>query len=169
MGAVNYWTSEIVTVGLKPLLMSDFDEADYIELAEECDCEVNYLISQEIDEQTEWFQKSITNLLKRYENDLWMFGIKIRPGYYEGFSIYIDTDDFPLQWEQEEKDEATKQADLLEEFLLKCIDEGLVVCHPGWCTGYEDEEESRKSVHEGIEKLKQDIADGEYYTEDGTY
>ena len=145
MGAINYFTSDYITIGYN-LNNFDYDEIEW---------------SQEI--IREYFE-TLTELLK--ENYFYYWNVKIKPGYYEGFTIDIENN-FPYCFDNyQEKKEALKEVTQIEKFLLECIND-FECCsvYPGWCTGYADYKESIKDLNRAIKEMKEEVKNTcTYYT-----
>ena len=143
MGTINYGTSEYITVGLEP-----YDFADYENESGECDYDAR-CTDMRMD------CAYVENILARY--DFFYFDIRVKPGYYEGFYIDIESN-FGLAYDSwEDKREALKEATQIKRFLLECVESCCCVVHPGWCTGYEGEDESKASIAAAIAEMKNDI------------
>lgn len=142
MGTVNYSTSQYVTVGYD--CRTEYARDDFwTDEQEQRNFEIEFL-----QEQTE-------KLLGRY--DFSVFGVKICQGYYEGFSVDLDPD-IPAYFDSwQDKRDAQKEVTAVKRFLLDCIDLGLVVVRPGWCTGYLSPEESRETVAAAVKRMRYDV------------
>ena len=129
MGTVNYYTSDYITLGVNP---------DYVD---EIDC---CILAEEIENIFG------DTLLDNYK-------VSVKPGYYEGFSVYIENylPEYFYCWE--EKKEAYQEITTLAKWLLECIDCGLVQCWPGWCTAYASKEYSYKGLLSAIKEMKKDL------------
>jgi hypothetical protein len=134
MGTINYATSDYITIGFN----CDYDYID--EWEKETDLAVTYEI--------------INELLEKY--NFYYYHVTLEPGYYEGFYIDIERN-FIFYDDYVEKQEAQKEVTQLKNFLLECINEGMVQVYPGWCTGYEDHKTSIKNVKEAIKNIRLDI------------
>lgn len=159
MGTVNYKTSKYITIGMQPLCAYDLEHDEQF--------------MQEMQEQVNEYGGSIENAVSDYieecaEEDLYIaenalnkyvfsfFDVRIVPGYYEGFSIQIDTVyNYYDDWK--EKREALKEATQLKKFLLECVGNGLVQCFPGWCTAYASPEKTRRAILEAVAEIKREI------------
>lgn len=93
MGAVNYFTSDYITLGVKPYESDDF-EADPGFVQE---MEVNISLTGETREEyirnyiSECYQDDLINVETELENhDFYYYHVAIKPGYYEGFTIDIE-------------------------------------------------------------------------------
>lgn len=168
MGTINYKTSDYITLGLVPLSAYDLEQdADFMEWIREnvetyggtIEIEIDNYISGCYDDDFE----NIRNELEK--QDFYYFHVRIEPGYYEGFSLYIENN-FGLYYDSwEDKAYAQKEVTRLKKFLLSCVDLGLVECFPGWCTGYSSREESIKSISETVQGMREEIKNTPTWTQ----
>lgn len=163
MGTVNYKTSDIITLGLRPYDPSDFElDPDFMEEArrqsDEYGDEIDDIIRQTIADYTEDDRQTAAGIVSKYRFDF--FQVSIEPGYYEGFSVYISNNLPDEYWDADEREQALTDAanlgDMLEELVNDaCLDE----CWPGWCTSYQDPAHSLTDVRKAIRGLIYDIND----------
>lgn len=145
MGAINYYTSNYVTVGYD--LSIEYDE----ENEEYRDIEIEYA----------W--DDVKALLNNYS--FWYYNVKIEPGYYEGFSINIECN-FGVAWDDcYQKREAQKEITQIKKFLLECLDYNMCVVHPGWCTGYLNFTDSVKEINEAIKAIRDEARNTPTWTQ----
>ena len=140
MGAINYKTSNYITIGYN-LNYADYEDEYYHEVFDQ-----------------------VSERLKDYYFYYW--NVVIEPGYYEGFSIDIENN-FPWCFENyHEKREALKEATQIKKFLLECINDfKCCAVSPGWCTAYHDYKKSIKRLYDAIEEMKQEVKNTcTYYT-----
>ena len=135
MGTINYMTSSYITMGLKPYDISDYED-------ENGNIDYNLLEMDYEDDRT-----NIESILSRYS--FYYFHVAIKAGYYEGFSVAFDG------WE--DKREAQKEITSLKQCLLECAGVGLVACHPGWCTGYEDYKSTCKAITAAVKDMREEV------------
>ena len=143
MGAINYATSNYITIGLKPYDYEDFEDENG---------NIDY------DMMNDYYQDDYNNIetiLNKY--DFHYFHVVIKPGYYEGFSIDIENNYGVCYDCWQDKQAALKEATQIKRFLLECIDLGLCEVWPGWCTSYKSRNESIKAVKEAIRDMKEEI------------
>ena len=143
MGTVNFRTSNYITIGLEP-----YDSDDFIN-----DCGmVDY---DRINDEYQYDRDNIDDVLEDYDFDF--FDVYTDGGYYESFCLLIEHkwgDCF--DW-KEDREEAEKEVDRLEKCLRECIDNGLCVVHPGWCTSYLGLNESYRELGIAMEDLRKTI------------
>ena len=134
MGAINYKTSNYITIGYDCSGI-DYDDfySDYIS---DCYYQVRYRLDQE---------------------DFRCFIVTLEPGYYEGFSIDIKLDYLYFD-DYIEKQEAQKEITRIKKFLLECInDYECTSVYPGWCTGYADYKEALKDLNVAVYEMRSDV------------
>lgn len=143
MGAVNYFTSDYITMGFD--CSTEYDENDFC-----CVEEMENYRQQDIDELWEVTQ----SILDKHR--FYYFHVVIKPGYYEGFTIDIESN-FPVCYDDyEEKREAQKEITAIKNCLLECAEIGLVRCSPGWCTGYYNKAETIAAIKEAIAEMREE-------------
>lgn len=135
MGAINYGTSNYITLGYNCNDI-DYNEEDY-----------NFYIEEDYNQ--------IEALLNKY--DFYYYHVVLKSGYYEGFYIDIENN-FGLFYDcYEDKRAAQKEVTQLKKFLLDCVEFGLVRVIPGWCTSYYNYKESIEAVNEAIKEIREEI------------
>lgn len=136
MGAINYKTSDYVTLAYKP------EEDDFLE--EEC-------------------YREVEEVFNNYS--FYYFHITLKIGYYEGFSIDIENN-FSIFFEDaDEKQEAQKEITQIKAFLMDCMNCGLVSTVPGWCVTYKDFKDTKADILKAIKDMRAEVAGTPtYYT-----
>lgn len=144
MGAVNYFTSDYITMGLRPYDIDDFtDENNNIDYDE-----INYCYEAD--------RKNIETELAKH--NFYYYHITIKPGYYEGFTLDIENN-FPVALDgYEDRRHANKEITEIKQFLIECAGLGLVKCSPGWCTGYADYNGTIKAIKEAIKEMRLELS-----------
>lgn len=135
MGAVNYSTSDYITMAVKPYgeEMDDFDR--------ECSYSADFEIAEDI--------------LSEY--GFYYFHIVLKPGYYEGFSVDIENN-FPVAFDNwAEKAAAQKEITAIKSALFSLADYGLVSCRPGWCSAYDDYTGTKKAIRSAIREMREEV------------
>ena len=133
MGTINYNTSRYITIGINP---DDYNDE-------------NYVVNDIYDE--------IKSVLNKY--NFYFFNVCIVPGYYEGFSIDIDNNFSVCYDDYNEKREAQKEITQIKNFLIECVNCGLVACFPGWCMGYANYKETLQLIKEAIKEMRMEAKD----------
>lgn len=168
MGAVNYATSDYITLGLKPYDISDLEKdlendkefSDYLteiygNLSEEN--KIEYLRSQEEDDYA-----NIEAIVSKY--DLQYYNVTIEPGYYDGFMLNIKfSGDI---YDYISKKEANREITQLKNMLLECAGCGLVQCFPGWCMKYGNYESTLKGIKEAVKEMRAEVHDALTYRQE---
>ena len=150
MGAVNYFTSDYITMGVDIPTIEEFNtlyyginndipKTDYNSVAIDIEC-----IFDEVKEELE-------------RHNFYYYHIAIKPGYYEGFTLDIENN-FPVALDNwQERKEANKEITEIKQFLINCAGLGLVKCSPGWCTGYADYNGTIKAIKEAIKEMRTEL------------
>ena len=160
MGAVNYFTSDYITMGLKPYDVYDLEQ----------DSEFMDEMREEVAEYGGTLDEAVYDYISRcYEDDyanieaelakhrFYYYHITIKPGYYEGFTLDIENN-FPIAFNTwEDRKDAQKEITEIKAFLIDCAGMGLVRCSPGWCTGYSDNKDTIKAIGEAIREMRDEV------------
>ena len=160
MGAVNYFTSDYITMGLRPYDRFDLEnDRDFMEELEAEISEYGGTVENAIDSYIEsCYESDYENI--RYElkkHNFYYFHIAIKPGYYEGFALDIENN-FPIALDSwEDRREAMKEITEIKQFLIDCAGFGLVACFPGWCTSYSDYNGTLKAIREAVKDMRNEL------------
>ena len=160
MGTINYYTSDYITMGIKPYRYSDFEnDPDFMEEMQNNVDEYGGTLEEEIqlyiNDCYECDLMNVKTTLKKY--DFYYFHVAIKYGYYEGFTIDIENN-FPICFDTwEDKRLAQKEITRLKEFLVECAGMGLVSCSPGWCTGYSDYKGTLLSIALAVREMREEV------------
>lgn len=160
MGAVNYFTSDYITMGVPLLSAYDLEnDPDFMEEArkevKEYSGTVEEVISNYISGSYADNLDNVKIILSRFS--FWYYHVTIKPGYYEGFTLDIESN-FPVAFDSwEDRREAQKEITQLKRFLLECAGVGLVQCFPGWCTGYEDYKGTCKAIEAAVKAMREEV------------
>lgn len=128
MDAINYGSSDYITIGLDVREEIDPDEMEFL------------------------YDDAITNILDRYE--FYYYHVVIKSGYYEGYYIDIENN-FPVSFDNwKDKRAAQKEITKLKQFLIDCAGFGLVKCSPGWCTGYSDYNGTIAAIKDAVKEMR---------------
>lgn len=160
MGAVNYFTSDYITIGLRPYDTSDLEN----------DLEFMGELKKEIDEYGGTLENALQDYMQVcYESDFenietelnkhnfYYYHITIKPGYYEGFSIDIENN-FPVAFDNwEDKKDAQKEITEIKAFLIDCVNMGLCQVFPGWCTSYLSRSDSLQGIKKAIAIMREEV------------
>ena len=162
MGAINYYTSDYITLGIKPYSVSDYTEdrefLDFISeewgVDLENEQEVLNAAYEQINFNYEADKDNAVSILNKY--DFYYFHVELKPGYYEGFSLDIENNYSVCLDSYEDRREAQKEITQLKKCLLELAGVGFVSCSPGWCTGYKDYQGTLTAIHEAIKEMRDD-------------
>lgn len=160
MGAVNYFTSDYITMGVRPYDRTNFEnDLEFMEELQEQIKQYGGTIENAIDEYIEeCYSCDLANIeseLKKH--NFYYFHISIKPGYYEGFTLDIENN-FPVALDSwRDRRDAQKEITEIKQFLIACAGMGLVKCSPGWCTGYEDYNGTIKAIPAAVREMRNEI------------
>ena len=160
MGAINYYTSNYITLGLRP-----YDKNDYTN-----DPEFMAALQAEIDEYGGTVEAALDSYINEcYEEDynniktelgkhyFYYYHITIKTGYYEGFTLDIENN-FPVALDSwKDRRDASKEITEIKQFLIDCAGLGLVACSPGWCTGYSDYNGTIRAIKAAIKAMRDEL------------
>ena len=134
MGAVNYKTSDYITLGYN---------------CNNIDCE------------DEFYNEFINDLYDQIkfrleEERFYFFNVTIEPGYYEGYFINIEFN-FPVCFDDYiDKRNAQKEITQIKAFLIECVNDfECVAVYPGWCTGYADYNKTLKEITAAVREMRE--------------
>lgn len=135
MGAINYFTSDYITVGYN-LSNIDYsvDDFSFDNIVQDDYYQVEYRLNQQ---------------------NFYYFNVTLEPGYYDGFSIDIE---FNFGWcfdSYTDKKDALKEITQIKKFLIECIqDYNCCAVAPGWCTSYYNYKESLQKLNDAIKEMR---------------
>lgn len=160
MGAVNYFTSDYITMGIEPYSAYDLEnDPAFMDALRD---EVNEY-GETIDEALESYiqtsyeedETNIEFILEKYSFDY--FHVAIKPGYYEGFTLDIENN-YPVAFDGwTDKRAAQREVTSLKKCLIECASVGMVQCSPGWCTGYNDYDGTLKAIGVAIKVMRDEV------------
>lgn len=160
MGAVNYFTSDYITMGLRPY--DSLELENDLEFMEEMQTQVNEYggtienaITEYIEDCYNCDYENIKTELEKH--NFYYYHIAIKPGYYEGFTLDIENN-IPVALDSwEDRRDANKEITEIKQFLIACAGLGLVQCSPGWCTGYNDYKGTLKAIKAAIKEMRDEL------------
>ena len=156
MGTINYFTSDYITLGARPYDTSDFENDSEImqELQNEYGGTLENALTDYIQSCYEADYDNIECELKKH--NFYFYHVAIMLGYYEGFTLDIESN-FPDAFDSwEDKRKAQKEITELKQFLIDCAGLGLVKCSPGWCTGYSDYNGTIAAIKEAVKAMREE-------------
>ena len=162
MGTINYFTSDYITLGVKPYDTDDYikdnDFMDFIReewnVNTEDENEVLNAVNEQINTDYEADRENAENILNKY--GFYYFHVVLKPGYYEGFTLDIENNFAVALDGWEDRREAQKEITQLKNCLLELAGVGLVACSPGWSTGYKDYNETIKAIKKAIKEIREE-------------
>jgi hypothetical protein len=149
MGAINYFTSDYITLGYLDYSQQDFNDEytldDYYTYEDDDYTQIKYLLENE-----------------RFN----YFHVTLKPGYYSGFSLDIEYNFSYCLDDYFEKLEAQKEITRIKNFMLYIVDNfNMCAVYPGWCTGYADHKTTIKEISAAVAAMRDDVkSTPTYYT-----
>lgn len=172
MGTINYQSGNIITLGLNMDYEIDNDVINEL-------MELNDLTKEEAENyEREQYESDAQELSQTIVDDInteiedcgyfekWL-DVKLINGYYEGFSVVVNTNytlDKKIAWRvtEEDKPEIYKALEIVRNGLKRLTDNYLDVCYPWWCTRFEEGREANyKAINEAIDEAIEEIKDAE--------
>ena len=133
MGAINYKTSDFITLGYNTNIIDYDDDLFHVLIEDE--------------------YNGISAILK--ETNFYYFHIKLEPGYYEGFTLDIEHNFSYCYNNYYEKLEALKEITQIKNFLLYIVNNfNINAVYPSWCTAYADYKETINEINAAIKEMK---------------
>ncbi len=160
MGAVNYLTSDYITMGVVPYSVNELMQ----------DCELMRELQEEANEYggtaedalnsyiSDCYEDDRANIERELEKHYFRyFHVTIAPGYYEGFTLKIEYN-YPAALDGwEDRQEAYREITEIKRFLIACARLGLVKCTPGWVTRYADYNGTVAAIGEAIKEMREEV------------
>ena len=148
MGAINFLTSKIITLAIKPYDYNEIEE--YIEEFEPLEGEdLESIINDQLEEYYTCDYENAKSIINKY--DFECYKVSIESGYYESQQIVISFD-----WcyfdDWKEKRNAQKELTRLKNMLIELVGVGFVACFPSWCTSYHNEQETLEDISKAIKE-----------------
>ena len=160
MGAINYFTSDYITLGLRPYDTSDFEnDRNFMEALQAQIDEYGGTVEAALDSHiNDCYEDDYNNIKTELEKHyFYYYHITIKPGYYEGFTLDIENN-FPVALDSwEDRRDANKEITEIKQFLIDCAGLGLVACHPGWCTHYSDYNGTIQAIKASIKAMRDEL------------
>lgn len=160
MGAINYFTSDYITMGLRPYDSGELEkDSEFMEeIYRECEEYGGTIENAIADYIQDCYSCDYENIKTELEkHNFYYYHIAIKPGYYEGFTLDIENN-FPVALDSwEDRKAASKEITEIKQFLIACTGLGLVQCSPGWCTGYNDYNGTIKAIKNAIKEMRNEL------------
>ena len=133
MGAINYKTSDFITLGYNTNNI-EYDDDLYNDLINDEYEEIKYLLDKEY---------------------FYYFHVTLEPGYYEGFTLDIEHNFNYCYDNYFEKLQALKEVTQIKNFLLYIVNNfNINAVYPGWCTSYADYNKTIEEINAAIIEMK---------------
>ena len=159
MGAINYGTSDYITMGIKTVDGWDLLHDPGMKPEIEADAEA-YGITPEVaaqqlaDDYNEADYNDAAEIFGKY--DFRYYHIELKPGYYDGFYFDIENN-YGIAYDcWQDKREAQKEITQIKQMLYELAGVGVVACSPGWCTGYSDYAGTIQKINEAIKEMREE-------------
>ena len=160
MGAINYFTSDYITLGLRPYDRDELvNDPEFMEALQAQVDEYGGTVEAALDSYiTECYSCDYDNIKTELEKHyFYYYHITIKPGYYDGFTLDIENN-FPVALDSwEDRRDANKEITEIKQFLIACAGLGLVECSPGWCTGYSDYNGTIQAIKAAIKVMRDEL------------
>ena len=136
MGAINYKTSDFITLGYNTNNI-EYDDDLYNDLINDEYEEIKYLLDKEY---------------------FYYFHVTLEPGYYEGFTIDIEHNFSYCYDNYYEKLQALKEITQIKNFLLYIVNNfNISAVYPGWCTAYANYKKTIEEINAAIIEMKYSV------------
>lgn len=171
MGAINYQSGNIITLGLNYKVDDDVinDLMEMNDFLTREDAE-NFEREQYENDAQELSQEIIDDINAEIEDcdsfETWV-DVKLVNGYYEGFSVVVNknyTLDKRFAWRVADEDKPViyNVLEIVRKGLKRLTDNYLDVCYPWWCTRFEEGREANyKAIDDAINEAIEEIKDAE--------
>lgn len=171
MGAINLSRGNIITLGYKDdYYISDEELREWAitEFEENGWCEwytlegyIKLKAKEDYYDTVNFWTTEIYNTIQKKLDNLdsisEIIDICITPGYYSGFSVTVDIDEWSYFDDWEEKEQALQDVKDVQELLNKLVDEYMGVVYPGWVETWLNYEESKKAIKRAMAELRRKI------------
>ena len=136
MGAINYFTSDYITLGYNCNNINYDDDFYYDDINYEYD-EIAALLRNEF---------------------FYYFHITLNPGYYEGFTIDIEHNFSYCYDDYSEKLQALKEITRIKKFLFYIVNNfNISAVYPGWCTSYGDYNKTISEINAAAKVMRDEV------------
>ena len=160
MGAINYRSSNYITLATRPATAEDLkNDPIFMQFAnqeiEEAGAELDGIIDYELYEMEQTDRENAEEIMAKYS--FYYFHIVLLSGYYEGYSIDIEPN-FGLCYETyQDKQEAQKEITELKNMLVELACVGFKACRPGWSTSWSDHNETLKEIRRAVAEMREEV------------
>ena len=157
MGAINYGTSNYITMGIVPYDRYEMEEdKDLMEwLCDGMDADPEECLSDYINILYEEDYSNAESIIEKYNIHYWR--IELKNGYYDGFYLDIE-DNYGIAFDDwTDRAEAQKEVTQIKNMLYELAGVGMVKCAPGWSTGYSSYNETLKAIDEAVKDMREEV------------
>lgn len=172
MGAINLASGNIITLGYKDdYYISDeelrewatieFEEREHLADWYTLEGYITLKAEEDYYDNVNFWTEEIYNIIQKKLDNLdsisEIINICITPGYYSGFSVTVDIDEWSYFEDWEEKEQVLSDVKEVQELLNKLVDEYMKVVYPGWVETWLNYEESKKAIKKAMAELRRQI------------
>lgn len=163
MGTINYFTSDYITLAIKPYEADDYTKDDDFMnfIRDEWDVDtkdenaVYEAVNEQMQEDYSCDRENAESIINKY--DLYYFHVAVKSGYYEGYSIDIEANFGIFYDDYKEKAEAQKEITQIKGLLTELAGCGYVSCAPGWVTTFKDYKGTLKDINNAIREMREEV------------
>lgn len=155
MGAINYGTSNYITLGVEPVNLYDLlDNPDFMDycMQEYPESDPETIAREEAETIAETDRANAEAIMEKYSFYYWH--VVLKSGYYDGFYLDIEAN-MPIFFDNcEERQEAMSEIRDVEKLLKELAGVGLVSVLPGWSTKYKDYQDTLKDIRKAVQEMR---------------
>ena len=160
MGAINYGTSQYITMGIVPYCRYELEEdlAFMDELRREVaeyGGDIDEALNDYINDCEECDRANAESIIEKYDIHYWR--IELKNGYYDGFYLDIESRYGIAFDDWTDRAEAQKEVTQIKKMLYELAGVGMVKCTPGWSTGYSSYSETLKAIDEAVKDMREEV------------
>jgi len=156
MGAINYKTSDYITIVIEEDAAAIASDPEFIEFLKD-EGRADNIEEEAAETAAQYYEDDRANyesIYTKYTFDF--FTVELIPGYYDGLQIDIKLNNAIFD-DWTEKREALKEATKIKEFLTECAGVGFKACGPGWVTKYYTYAETLEKIKGATKAIKEEI------------
>ena len=160
MGAINFYTSDYITLAIKPYDIDDFkSDKEFMQEMEEETKEYSGTLDDNIysyiEDCYECDRENVETILNKY--DFTYYHIAIKYGYYESFSLDIENNYGVAYDDWTDKAAAQKEITQIKTMLIELAGVGMVATFPGWCTTYFNYDCTIGKIKRAIKEMREEV------------
>lgn len=172
MGAINYTGGNIITLGyeedyyisdeeLREWAAVEFEENERLREWYTLEGYIKFRAQEDYYNMASFWTTEDYDMTTKMIDDVNIISgiikVNIEPGYYSGFSITVNIEEWTYFDDWKEKELALSDVKDVQELLNKLLDNGLNVVYPGWCNTWLNHEDSRKAIKKAMAALRRQI------------